>query len=565
MQHAVSRTDLTGLPRHWRLAMPLLLFVVTFVGLLLIGGGPVTNDELKYLTISTFTEAQPRLVNRYAHIYLQKFFVELAGDPIRGAQVYWAVLVSLTLAATFWISQTLAGWRGLWVGLAAVLLLLAQPLVFRYVGTTYADYTAMALITVGGALYLVALEARGVRRRWALVALGVLFLLALKSKETGIVTGIFVLGVVGDTLVREGRAGTGEALRQAGFWLAGVALAAMALMVADGVVLGDFWFSIRPSSFDALAAFNSGEVERTMSNWFSLILATDLGIPFVFLSLALAVSVSQKSLLAHRLLYFLPFLLIAFLLATMLGSRTRVIPRHLIPMVPVLCACAATYFDLSGITAMRNLLTRRVLIAGGAVVLALAVAGFLLRHTVQTTAFLGWTPHLFIVNIYYPAVLVALAAAFAFLPTEGLVRARAVLALFVAGLLPMLGALPNNLVFTSRVFENRIYPLAVFRTRMSLDSSSVIMMTFGAAITDNAAGRTALFPLYFGNLELNRNKRIQDNWPTGEKVDYVIAETADLKRWRREQVAIDGEIVTERSGRYVLICRTEPCRKQEAQ
>ncbi len=83
-----------------RLMTPVTVFAVAFAGLLAIGGGPITNDEIKYLNTSTHATAEPWLLNRCAHIYLQKIFVWLAGEPLLGARIFWAFVVSLTIAVT---------------------------------------------------------------------------------------------------------------------------------------------------------------------------------------------------------------------------------------------------------------------------------------------------------------------------------------------------------------------------------------------------------------------------------------------------------------------------------
>ena len=123
--------------------LSLSIFFASFSILYLIGGGPVTNDELKYLSISIDTTPEPRILNRYFHIYLQKLFLYLGNDPFIGMQLLWAFTISLTTALIFHSSIILSGSKHVVFGLISLLFFITQPLIFRFVGVTYADYTVM--------------------------------------------------------------------------------------------------------------------------------------------------------------------------------------------------------------------------------------------------------------------------------------------------------------------------------------------------------------------------------------------------------------------------------------
>ena len=81
---------------------PLVVFVVFFITFIIVNGGPITNDELKYLALSLDTTQEPRILNRYFHIYFQKFFVYYLNDPFVGMQIFWSFIISSTAALTFY-------------------------------------------------------------------------------------------------------------------------------------------------------------------------------------------------------------------------------------------------------------------------------------------------------------------------------------------------------------------------------------------------------------------------------------------------------------------------------
>ena len=72
---------------------PIIIFLISFVVLIFVEGGPITNDELKYLALSIDTSQEPRILNRYFHVYLQKVFIYFFDDPFLSMQVFWSFLV----------------------------------------------------------------------------------------------------------------------------------------------------------------------------------------------------------------------------------------------------------------------------------------------------------------------------------------------------------------------------------------------------------------------------------------------------------------------------------------
>ena len=55
-------------------------------------GTSIEWDDLFYMNVSHYTTPQAWVLNRFWHIYLQKFFMWLAGDALAGAKAYWCFL-----------------------------------------------------------------------------------------------------------------------------------------------------------------------------------------------------------------------------------------------------------------------------------------------------------------------------------------------------------------------------------------------------------------------------------------------------------------------------------------
>ena len=100
---------------------PLCVFIFSFITFLIVKGGPVTNDELKYLSVSIDTVQEPRILNRYFHIYLQKIFIYFFDDPFTSMQIFWSFIVSLTAALTFYSAMILSGSKNLMLAFISLL------------------------------------------------------------------------------------------------------------------------------------------------------------------------------------------------------------------------------------------------------------------------------------------------------------------------------------------------------------------------------------------------------------------------------------------------------------
>lgn len=505
-------------------------------------GGPVSNDELKYLEVSIAPERQAFVLNRYAHIYLQAFFVHLSPDPITGARIFWALSVGITLAATFLSATLLTGSRSPLPGLAAVLMLLTQNAVFRYVGTTYADFTVMSLVACGMLIYL--LDSH--HARLTSLLLGSLLVLALRSKETGIV----LLALAPFFLPQsERRLGL---LPSFGHWFLGGLIVQAALMAVDAFALGDFWWSLRPSSIAELLAFNVGDFEHTAGNWFAWIVMSEAAVPFACFLLALPLLAGEAPR-RRRVLAWMPFALMLFLGIAGLNGNWGIIPRYYAPVLPVICAVGAVWLHHQGLgrESLPQLFPPRLLVLLGIAVVVLAVAGWLLRSQSSTLNLGSWTPYMLLQSVVYPFFLIALISTFLFVRTAVWQR-RVTLLVVLAGLAPMLAALPNSLSFASRIYAQRSYPLTAFAGQMQFRKDARYQISPSLWLKHHMLeSPERMSRVFSGVLIPFENFTLSEAWPPAPGTTYVLASVSDLERWKAAGADLP---IPHIKGKAVLLC-----------
>lgn len=538
----IEATDRLPVSTQWATAA--VLWVLAAAAFAVIGGGPVTNDELKYLELSIAPERQAFVLNRYGHIWLQALFVHLAPDPITGAQWMWATVIGGSIAFVFLGAGLLAQTSSLLPGGAAVVLYLTQITIFRYIGTPYADFTVATLVALGAAVY----ACPGLDGRVRAALLGAILVFALRSKETGIIL-LALLPVVAPSDRQRL-----HPLAAIGWWLAGGTALQGVLMAVDAVLLGDFWFSLRPSSIAELLGFNVGEWEHTPGNWFAWIAMSEVSVPFACFLLALPLLRADGSPW-RRMVAWMPFALMIFLGLAGINGNWGVIPRYFAPALPVLCIVAAVWLHDQGLGRLpiRELVPRPALALLALGAAGTAWAGWSLRALPGGKPLLGtWTPYMLAQNVGYPLVLVALASILLFVSAP---RWRRFLALAVIGLgvSPMLVALPNTLGFTARTYGLRAFPLDAFAPHLRLTRDSRIQVSptlwerYG--MFESAERLTRVWS---GVMVPFENFAISADRPLPGAADYVFASVADLERWRENGGTVPGAVHIK--GKAVLVC-----------
>ncbi len=185
------------------------------------GGSPIGSDELLYMQTALNNVENLKIANRFTHICLLKLFLWLSPNALTGARIMWAVEIGLAALLIYLAARMLGGRGSQLTGLIAVALFLSYPFIVDVSGGPSVDVTAMVMVAAFVTLYLYSAQ-HNHRDRLIVMALGLVFVLAFKAKETTIVTAVLFLGL---------------GLSDDGYfdWRA---LKASALWCAGGIVLG---------------------------------------------------------------------------------------------------------------------------------------------------------------------------------------------------------------------------------------------------------------------------------------------------------------------------------------
>ena len=312
----------------------------------------VNWDDLLYMSLSRHTVAHPWILNRYGHIYLQKLFFMLAGDSINGGRVFWCFLIFGTVVLTYFCCRLLFGKKGYICGIIAGLMVLMQHDFGKDAGCTLTDFTVMFLVTLGMFVYLTYLRHDGKWRRWLLMALGLIFFWAVKSKEVGVCFGVVFLGLFWDG---QNRFSFSRFLREIRWVIAGMAAGCLLLMLLDMVFIGDMFFSIRPSNIAKVLNTNVHPPSaralsvRISMSWFSFLTMRALFVVFIFYILAGWKAPSGEFTIREKVLWVFPFVLIFFL--TFIRTGFIIVPRYISSAVPVMSIWASScfWFDMGSL------------------------------------------------------------------------------------------------------------------------------------------------------------------------------------------------------------------------
>lgn len=245
----------TRLPVFWHgfgwAAMVVLTVAVVWLALTVFWMGPWGKDPYIYTDAAFLREYSRSVPFRYLHVYALAGTYACFGSMELGSGV-WALAVFVgSMWITFLLGRRLAGPAA---GLLGALLLLLAPVSGLYLTNPTVDMTALCLL--GLALLLASSsDTRRLGLRW--FGAGVLSVLAFRTKESSPLFGVALLW-----LCVESRSDGRTAARVA-YGLCGGIVGWIAMMVADASLLGDFLFSIRPSTYAASAQFGFRELVDT--------------------------------------------------------------------------------------------------------------------------------------------------------------------------------------------------------------------------------------------------------------------------------------------------------------
>ena len=299
-------------------------------------GGITGTDVIGYVVVGmNGSKATGAFLNRYFHILLQRIFVQAAPTPLQGVQYYWAFLIA-SICLLIYLSARLFSPNSRPIhGVLAVGLFLSIAALADSAGSTDIDLTAMFIVLAIVTVYLLYLRS-GLRSRWLIALLGVLFYLAFKTKETTLVSGLLVFGFGFDA---DEHFSFRRFFRNLLIFAGGCLIGLFVFALWTWLVVGDPLYGIRPSEYlgyltSYATAFPSGGAQNGIADWLSGFFFSSL-LVITLLYILSGIKGSGFSL-PRRLVWLYPLALILFL-SLSIGNRYGFSPRFAYPALPVLC------------------------------------------------------------------------------------------------------------------------------------------------------------------------------------------------------------------------------------
>ncbi len=351
-------------------------FILWIVLAIKINAAPNSSDILYYFEIGNKHIADPLILNRYVHVYLQQLFVLLAGNALQGLQTYWAFLFSGTIILIYICASFFSDRSTPIHGILSVLLFLSLPAITEIVGISFIDITAVFFTVAFIAIFLVSSKNHH-DNKLLLIALGLIFFCSFKTKETTIpLTLLFI-----PLSFSENKFNIRIFIQRIIMVIVGILIGIVLLIIINAIYLKEPFFGLRLS--DLIYYFNTNMGDKGLV--FSDLTREDwlIGyfIKYAFLPTILYIISGTKNILNSKIdqkfIFLLPLALILFLVISInntYGYQTR----FALPSLAVICILATQFINID---VQRFSLGPRgyFLILTGSVLFSIAII-MLIRH-----------------------------------------------------------------------------------------------------------------------------------------------------------------------------------------
>ena len=390
---AVSRTEKIIL-----IVMTLALWIV----LAIYAGAPVFSDEFMYIDIGLRNFKEPSYGNRYFHIYLEKFFMDLAPTPLQGVRIFWGFLVAATMGLVYYNARTFTKKSHPLHGLLAAAFFFTYPLITVFSGEPAVDITAMLMVILYISIYLIGVR-KPEKRNVVLIILGALAFLSFKTKETTIFVNMMLFGYVLDE---------DEHWCWDNLWkmvkplLIGLAIAILIFMLLDGFILGDPFFSINPATFGAIFTHYTFDNHFLYgpTSWYDQYFLDDILLSFMLFLMG-GMRLKDEIGFRRKLVWIYPLVMAVFVTLNMMKIPWGFIERFYFPALPVVAMLAPQFLQFDLPHKKRDWLYFGLLLAASAGLI------FLLREAMLNYAYLMHFEYTRILeSLYYPTLLSILLA-----------------------------------------------------------------------------------------------------------------------------------------------------------
>jgi hypothetical protein len=379
---------------------------------------PITWDELLYMGLAYDPDQDPRILNRYTHIYLLRLFMWVFRDPYLGVRVLWAFSLAGSVLALAAATRPLRAPLRVFVLAGFALLMAGHDVIVQSFGIPYSDYTVMLITSLSVALLLPRILRREEIPFLAALLLGLLFGFGVRSKEVIVavapLAAVFLFAPDGRLRVNLRAAG------QIALWIVGGAVALAATIALDGWMLGDYRFYLSEENWRTLVRFNdiAGKGFTSPHSWMTWLFRPDNFASFLLYVATLVPFVALERNPRLTIVAIVPLAYLAVFLANYTTGNAVVVGRYAVAFLPVMCLVAAL---ASGRLLDRASDSEPVRDAGLAIGSAFAIVALVLIPVGLNNGWLNWINATVLHELVLPGTVVGGAALLA-LTVGGLTR-----------------------------------------------------------------------------------------------------------------------------------------------
>jgi len=365
-----GRQDPLGLWEYFALAAGFVLLWLLLNRYAL--GGPNSSDITWYYHVGANDLKETFILNRYFHIFLQKFFVGTQADPIQGLQFFWSFLLAATALTLYLGARLLSPTSGPWNGILALLLFFSLPAIREISGIPYVDVTAMLMLSALLLVYVVSTNFNH-EKHFLLLLFGCLLFLGFKTKETVLPGAIMVFGFG----LSGGRMGWRLWAKKLLWVCFGVLTGLAILTILNALFLQDPLFGLRPEDIGSYMGSYFSNTRMALDSSTNASWMEGFFLPFASLPVLLyvisGIQSRDKNSLCRQFLWLLPLAYIA-LLTLSINNKWGYQTRFALPVLPIVCTLAAQVLDIP-----KKLTLRDKFLLPASIVSALALSALFLK------------------------------------------------------------------------------------------------------------------------------------------------------------------------------------------
>ncbi len=365
-----GRQDPLGLWEYFALAAGFVLLWLLLNRYAL--GGPNSSDITWYYHVGANDLKETFILNRYFHIFLQKFFVGTQADPIQGLQFFWSFLLAATALTLYLGARLLSPTSGPWNGILALLLFFSLPAIREISGIPYVDVTAMLMLSALLLVYVVSANFNH-EKHFLLLLFGCLLFLGFKTKETVLPGAIMVFGFG----LSGGRMGWRLWAKKLLWVCFGVLTGLAILTILNALFLQDPLFGLRPEDIGSYMGSYFSNTRMALDSSTNASWMEGFFLPFASLPVLLyvisGIQSRDKNSLCRQFLWLLPLAYIA-LLTLSINNKWGYQTRFALPVLPIVCTLAAQVLDIP-----KKLTLRDKFLLPASIVSALALSALFLK------------------------------------------------------------------------------------------------------------------------------------------------------------------------------------------